>query len=205
MKLSGLFRGVFFVLAIVTFAAAPVNAAPASATGAPVGAETTIPYGWVDFCARYRDECADDDRAPAEIALTPAALRRIAQVNAYVNAQIEPVSDKEQWGVIDRWDYPTDGAGDCEDYALLKRRMLIEAGFPRQALLLTVVKEQNGDGHSVLTVKTSRGDYVLDNLSAEVKPWTATPYRFVKRQSQTNPNVWVALGAPTSEPAYVSK
>lgn len=202
MKLFGVIGNVLPVLAIL-FAAAPASAA--GFPEAQVGAETSIPFGWVDFCARYRGECADDDRAPEDIAITPAAWRKILQVNAYVNAHIEPVSDKEQWDVIDRWDYPSAGAGDCEDYALLKRRMLIEAGFPRQALLLTVVKEQNGDGHSVLTVRTSRGEYVLDNLSREVKPWTETPYRFVKRQSQTNPNVWVALGAPTSEPAYVSK
>jgi predicted transglutaminase-like cysteine proteinase len=81
---------------------------------------------------------------------------------------------------------------------LLKRRSLIAAGFPRAALLITVVKQENGEGHSVLTVKTSLGDYVLDNLTDRVKPWSATPYRFVKRQSQENQNVWVAI-APMDE------
>ena len=128
-----------------------------------------------------------------------------ASINAWVNANIDPVSDKDHWGVVEEWDYPYDGKGDCEDFALLKRRMLIEEGFPAGALLLTVVKDAHGDGHSVLTVKTSRGDFVLDNLDDGVKAWAASPYRFVKRQSQRDPNVWVSIGAPTSAPAYVSK
>lgn len=180
-------------------------AGPDAATFAQVGAETSIPFGWVDFCQRYRGECADDDRLARDIDLSAAVYKKIISINAWVNKNIDPVSDNDHWRAIDRWDYPSDGKGDCEDYALLKRHMLIAEGFPREALLLTVVKEKNGDGHSVLTVRTNRGEFVLDNLSDQVKPWNTAPYRFVKRQSQTNQNVWVALGAPTSEPAYVSK
>ncbi len=47
-----------------------------------------------------------------------------------------------------------DGYGDCEDYALLKRKMLMQAGWPREALLMTVVRDKKGEGHAVLTVKT---------------------------------------------------
>jgi predicted transglutaminase-like cysteine proteinase len=177
---------------------------PEASTYAALGAETSVPYGWVDFCQRYRGECEDDVRAPRDIELDAAAFRKISSVNAWVNKNIDPTADHPHWGQVDSWDYPTDGKGDCEDYALLKRRMLIEEGFPREALLLTVVKERNGEGHSVLTIRTSRGDYVLDNLSEQVKPWTKTPYRFVKRQSQRNQNTWVAIGEPTAAPAYVS-
>jgi predicted transglutaminase-like cysteine proteinase len=180
-----------------------VEFAPASF--AAVGASTSVPYGWVEFCQRYRGECVDDERPAADVELTPAAIRKIQRVNAWVNKNVKPLSDMEHWGVADQWDYPTDGYGDCEDYALLKRKMLIEEGFPRQALLITVVKDKNADGHAILTVKTDRGEYVLDNLVDEVKPWSASPYRFVKRQSQVNQNVWVAIGAPTKEPLYVSK
>jgi len=180
-------------------------AQPMSASFASVGPETSIPFGWVDFCARYAGECDEEERAPQPIHLTAAAMKKIRQVNAYVNRKIEAVSDMDHWGVVDRWDYPTDGKGDCEDFALLKRRMLMAAGFPRQALLMTVVKESNGEGHAILTVKTDRGEFALDNLDDAVKPWANTGYRFVKRQSESNQNVWVALGAPTSAPAYVSK
>jgi len=172
---------------------------------AATGGETTIPFGWVDFCARYQTECPDDMLAPQPIEYSAQAMRRIRAINDYVNRTIEPVSDMDHWGVIDQWDYPADGKGDCEDYALLKRRMLMKEGFPRQALLMTVVKEKNGDGHAVLTVKTTRGDFVLDNLSDEVRLWNETPYRFVKRQSEESPNIWVAIGAPTNAPDYVSK
>jgi predicted transglutaminase-like cysteine proteinase len=171
----------------------------------PAGAETSVPFGWIDFCHRYRGECDEAGRAPEAIALTAAAMRKLASINAFVNSSIEPVLDSEHAGVVDAWDYPTDGKGDCEDYALLKRRLLIEAGFPRAALLLAVVKDEQGDGHSVLLARTNRGDFVLDNLADEIKPWTRAPYRFVKRQSQEDPNVWVAIGPPTAAPAYVSK
>jgi len=180
-------------------------AGPDAATYVSVGADTSVPYGWVEFCGRYRAECPDDDRAAQPIDLTPAVMRKIQRVNAAVNKSVAPVSDMDHWGVVDQWDYPTDGKGDCEDYALLKRRMLMDEGFPRQALLMTVVKEANGDGHAVLTVKTNRGEFVLDNLGDEVKARNKTPYRFVKRQSEQNPNVWVSIGAPTAAPAYVSK
>src|SRR5258708_35208913 len=103
------------------------------------------------------------------------------------------MTDMDHWGVIERWSYPDDGYGDCEDYVLLKRRMLMEAGWPRQALLITVVRDLKGDGHAVLSVVTDRGDYALDNQADDVKPWFATGYTFIKRQSQIDQNRWVLL------------
>ncbi len=184
---------------------APGLAAAETVLYASLGPDTSVPFGWLDFCHRYRGECGNDASAPRDIDLTAKAYKEIQRINAWVNHSIEPVTDMEHWGVVDQWDYPTDGKGDCEDFALLKRRMLIEQGFPRQALLMTVVKEKNGDGHAVLTVKTNRGEFVLDNMSDAIKPWTMTPYRFVKRQSQENQNVWLTIGEPTSAPLYVSR
>jgi predicted transglutaminase-like cysteine proteinase len=170
-----------------------------------VGGTTLVPYGWVDFCARYKGEC-DAPALPAlDVNASAAAMKRLKQINAWVNSNVKPMSDKDHWGVVDRWDYPTDGYGDCEDYVLLKRRLLIDEGFPRQGLLVTVVRDEKGEGHAVLTVKTNKGEYVLDNLDDEVRAWTKTRYRFVKRQSQTDPNVWVDLGDPTSAPLVVSR
>jgi predicted transglutaminase-like cysteine proteinase len=77
---------------------------------------------------------------------------------------------------------------------LLKRKMLMDAGWPREALLITVVRDKKGEGHAVLTVKTDKGEFVLDNQNENVVAWTETGYRFVKRQSQGDPNVWVSLG-----------
>ncbi|MGA7527358.1 MAG: transglutaminase-like cysteine peptidase, partial [Pseudolabrys sp.] len=51
---------------------------------------------------------------------------------------------------------------------------------------------------------TDRGEFVLDNQEPQVLPWTKTGYRFVKRQSQSDPNVWVSLDEPRRSPATVS-
>ena len=107
----------------------------------------------------------------------------------------------DHWGVVERWNYPDDGYGDCEDYALQKRKMLMQAGWPRPALLMTVVRDRNGDGHAVLTVRTDKGEFILDNEVDEILPWSDTGYHFVKRQSQSDPNVWVSLGEPQGTPA----
>ena len=170
-----------------------------------VGGKSLVPYGWVDFCQRYKGECDGKPMEAADVNLTPETMKIIRQVNNWVNTNIKPKSDMDHWGVVDQWDYPTDGFGDCEDYALLKRRLLIDEGMPRQALLMTIVKDEHGEGHAILTVKTNKGEYILDNLASEVKPWTQVPYRFVKRQSQTDQNVWVDIGEPTSAPLVVSR
>ena len=161
---------------------------------AAVGDETSIPFGWVEFCQRYKGECSGAGPA-MDVNLTERAMREISQVNLMVNRNVEAVSDMDHWGVVDRWDYPMDGKGDCEDYALMKRKILIERGFPRQALLITVVRDQQNEGHAILTVKTNAGEFILDNLNDEVTPVNRVAYRLVKRQSQEDPNVWVALGS----------
>jgi predicted transglutaminase-like cysteine proteinase len=56
----------------------------------------------------------------------------------------------------------------------------------------------------VLTVKTDKGEFILDNQYEEVLLWSDTGYRFVKRQSQNDPNAWIALGDPRSAPATAS-
>lgn len=190
-----------------------VGASTALATPAPVfkvsyaavGDATSVPYGWVDFCRRYAGECDHGQLPRLDINLSAATFKEIERINKWVNATIEPTTDWNHWHVVDQWDYPTDGKGDCEDYALFKRRLLIELGFPRQALLMTVVKDEHNDGHAILTVKTNHGEFVLDNLTDEIKPWNATPYHFVKRQSQNDEDVWLEIGPPTTAPATVSR
>ena len=161
-----------------------------------VGEPTRAPIGWVEFCIEYKPECATRPSTPRDVVLTPKAWADMVKVNAWVNDSIHPVTDLEHWGVVERWSYPDDGYGDCEDYVLLKRRMLMQAGWPREALLITVVRDKKDEGHAVLTVKTDQGDFVLDNQNEHVVLWSDTGYRFVKRQSQSDPNVWVSLGDP---------
>jgi predicted transglutaminase-like cysteine proteinase len=159
-----------------------------------VGSVTRPPIGWAEFCGAQPAECQVPASAPRDIVLTPRVWKELVRVNKWVNETIKPITDLEHWGVVEKWSYPDDGYGDCEDYVLLKRRMLIEAGWPREALLITVVRDKKGEGHAVLTVKTDRGEFILDNQHPEVLPWTETGYRFVKRQSQSDPNIWVSLG-----------
>jgi predicted transglutaminase-like cysteine proteinase len=171
---------------------------------AVVGEPTRPPIGWVEFCIEYKAECDTTPSAPRDIVLTQKAWSDLVKVNTWVNEAIKPMTDLEHWGVVERWNYPDDGYGDCEDYVLLKRRMLMQAGWPREALLITVVRDKKGDGHAVLTVKTDHGEFVLDNQEAQILPWNRTGYRFVKRQSQSDPNLWVALGEPRVAPATAS-
>jgi len=199
-----------FTLAIVGALAAIGAAAAASpdvptASAAIVGAPTSIPYGWVDFCGREPDECALGKLKPADISLTRKTLAALDEVNRRANSTIQPVSNLDHWGtMLDHWDYPLDGRGDCKVYALYKRKLLIERGFPRQALLMTIVHDREGQGHAILTVKTDHGDFVLDNLSDEIRAWDATGYTFLKRQAQDDPNVWLAIGAQAAEAATAS-
>lgn len=51
----------------------------------------------------------------------------------------------------------------------------------------------NGEGHAVLTVRTDRGDYVLDNLEPQIKPWNETSYDYLKRQSTHYTGAWVSI------------
>jgi predicted transglutaminase-like cysteine proteinase len=163
---------------------------------ASVGEVTRPPIGWVEFCVEHASECRVAPSEPRTVVLTARLWRELVHVNQAVNSDIKPMTDLEHYGVVEKWAYPDDGYGDCEDYVLLKRRVLMEAGWPREALLITVVREASGDGHAVLTVRTDRGDFVLDNQNEAIVLWSESDYRFVKRQSQSDPNVWVSLGDP---------
>jgi len=161
---------------------------------ASLGEATRSPIGWVEFCSENPGECRGSASEPRDIVMSQAAWRDLLKVNRWVNDTIKPMTDMDHWGVIEKWSLPSDGYGDCEDYVLLKRKMLIDAGWPREALLITVVRDKKGEGHAVLTVKTDKGEFILDNQNENVVLWTETGYRFVKRQSQGDQNVWVSLG-----------
>jgi predicted transglutaminase-like cysteine proteinase len=169
-----------------------------------IGDVTRAPIGWVDFCAEHTFECKVAPSAPRDVVLTNKTWTDLVRINKWVNENVKPMTDMDHWGVVEKWSYPDDGYGDCEDYALLKRRMLTEAGWPREALLMTVVREKSGDGHAVLTVKTDKGEFILDNQETKILLWSETSYRYVKRQSQSDPNRWVALGDPRPTVATAS-
>jgi predicted transglutaminase-like cysteine proteinase len=161
--------------------------------------DTLPPIGYVNFCREHDSECRPAERFADRIQLTAAKFQEIKRVNDAVNTDVAPVTDLELYGQPEVWAYPS-GKGDCEDYVLLKRRLLAARGFPESTLLITVVRDENNEGHAVLTVRTDRGDLILDNKRREVMRWADTPYTFVKRQSERNPLVWISLLPPETAP-----
>jgi predicted transglutaminase-like cysteine proteinase len=137
------------------------------------------PIGWIEFCKDNPAECPKGASKPRDIVMTQSAWRDMVRVNRWVNETIKPITDMEHWGVIEKWSLQSDGYGDCEDYVLLKRKMLIDAGWPREALLITVVRDKRGDGTAVLTVKADKGEFILDNQNENIVAWTETGDRFV--------------------------
>lgn len=153
---------------------------------------TTQPIGHYEFCQREPGECRQKTASGAPFELTRTLWQSIIDVNNTVNARVAPRTDAEMWGKEEYWSYPTN-SGDCEDYALEKRRMLMQIGIPAGNLLITVVRQPNGEGHAVLTAHSSRGDFILDNLDPRVLAWNKTDYTYLKRQSEKNSGTWLAI------------
>jgi predicted transglutaminase-like cysteine proteinase len=166
--------------------------------------DTLPPIGYVTFCQIHKVDCRPKGPFVDRIQLTPAKLSELKRVNDQVNTAVVPVTDLEHYGKVDWWTYPADGKGDCEDYALEKRRRLIALGWPESTLLITVVRDQNNEGHAILTVRTDEGDFILDNQLREILHWADTPYAFIKEQSQRNPLLWVSLVPPDPAPQPVT-
>lgn len=189
---------VSFAIAVLFFLSGIAQSQPFMRT---IGAANP-PLGHAEFCWQAPSECADRTDSPQPVKLTQNSWQAILSVNSHVNADVVPLTDQQIWGREELWSYPQ-GVGDCEDFVLEKRRRLQAMGVPASALLITVVLQSNGDGHAVLTVRTDRGDVVLDNLSDQVLPWEQTNYTFLKLQSPTNSAQWdlvqddraVAVGA----------
>lgn len=150
------------------------------------------PYGYVRFCGAFPAECVGGGLEEARLAATPERLAELEGLNRQVNRAIQPATDHQIYGEEERWTLPT-ARGDCEDYALLKRHMLMKRGWPAGALLMTVVRDEKGEGHAVLTARTSKGDFILDNKTDEMKLWSKTNYSYVMRQSYIDPNFWMSL------------
>ena len=169
-----------------------VKSAERSQSFMRVYGQAAPPYGYVHFCQRMPAECLGGPIAEARFVATPERLAELDDVNRVVNAAIEPATDMELYGVEEYWTLPVT-KGDCEDYALLKRHILIKRGWPVGSLLMTVVKDDKGEGHAILTARTAQGDFILDNKVATVQPWHRSGYEFIMRQSYINPNVWMSL------------
>ncbi|MCK9551180.1 transglutaminase-like cysteine peptidase [Aquamicrobium sp.] len=177
----------------MTMLIATLGSAHAGNSFMPTGGRTTQPVGHYEFCQGLPQECRQKTAKKAPVDLTRKLWATIISVNNDVNTSVIPMTDMEIWGREEVWSYPVNGMGDCEDYVLEKRRRLMQAGVPAGNLLITVVRQPNGEGHAVLTVHTSMGDFILDNLESRVLAWSQTQYTYLKRQSAQNSGVWVSI------------
>ena len=157
------------------------------------GGYTLPPMAFTKFCMRYADQCKPEHMIfrGGPVRMTEERWGDLKQVNKLVNGSIVPEPNTE--GLLaEKW-VINPSSGDCNDYAVSKRFELLKRGWPARALLLSEVKTAWGEGHLVLVVRTSEGDLVLDNLTAQIRPWTKAPYRWVKMQTSKNPNFWASV------------
>lgn len=157
------------------------------------GGLTSQPIGHYEFCKANPSECSIRSRDHGPEPMSAALRSLIQRINMTVNAAVRPMNDFDLYGRDEVWAYPVAGAGDCEDYVLEKRRELNESGLSISNLLITVVRKPDGEGHAVLTIRTSKGDLILDNLTNAVRDWSQTGYRFLKRQSSEHTGRWVTI------------
>jgi predicted transglutaminase-like cysteine proteinase len=186
----------FGVLALSSLVASMALSATAFAGSSMItGGLTSQPIGHYEFCQANTPECRVQSIGASPLIAGQKTLSLIETINSQVNAAILPETDKDVYGKDEVWAYPK-VAGDCEDYVLLKRRILMNKGISPANLLITVVRKPDGEGHAVLSVRTKRGDYILDNLNDEILPWEATGYKFLKRQSSEHTGHWVTIEIP---------
>jgi predicted transglutaminase-like cysteine proteinase len=128
------------------------------------------------------------------VEVNPDRLAEIARINREVNERVDWATDLEIYGVEERWALPQQRGnrleGDCEDYALEKRRLLIEAGIPPAALAFATTYSPSTGHHAVLIVRTSAGDYVLDNANSWILPWRETTYVWQHIQEGSDLLTW---------------
>jgi predicted transglutaminase-like cysteine proteinase len=152
------------------------------------GIATLAPFAHVRFCMTSPRQCEVTDGADV-IDMTAQVKDRMAAINVSVNKAIRPLADppgQEVWIV-------GGAAGSCHDYAVTKRKELLEAGFSSKAVRLAVAFTGDGQGHAVVVVRTNQGDMVLDNRTSAIRRWDRTDLRWVKIESTANPRFWVSL------------
>jgi predicted transglutaminase-like cysteine proteinase len=154
------------------------------------------PVAFIRFCLDYPQECPKS-AGQSRVRLSHRSFAELASVNRAVNASIRP---RRERSAIPVWKLDA-RAGDCNAYAVQKRHELIRRGWPAAALALAVARTRRGEGHLVLTVRTNRGDLVLDNLRPIVVSWQRTGYDWIIRQSERNPQYWVRLNSGRIAPA----
>ncbi|NVO55294.1 transglutaminase-like cysteine peptidase [Rhodobacteraceae bacterium B1Z28] len=148
------------------------------------------PTGANQLCRQYSWACSSKRSVSLS---SQQEMQIINRVNRQVNASTREVTDQSQYKTRERWALPTSQGGDCEDFALLKKRDLITAGVDPKRLLIATVLDTRRNSHAVLVYRSASGDLVLDNLTNRIKPWADTRYLFLRMQDPNQPRRWVGV------------
>ncbi len=170
-----------WLAALSTLSAAEASNPECSRLNLPEERVGPAPTAYVEFCESNPGHC---EMSGAQLLIWSHWLADVlSHVNQQVNAEIRYEPDLEWTGEEDRWSYPVKGAGDCEDFALEKRRRLVESGLPRAAMTVAIAHHRvHGFSHAVLLIETTRGSFVLDQLNAEIHCWNRLPFNFETRE-----------------------
>ncbi|MFY0633091.1 MAG: transglutaminase-like cysteine peptidase [Vannielia sp.] len=163
--------------------------APASAAGLYLVAARSAPApsGAKRLCAEFAWACQarSGPERPSEVAL-------VRRVNRAINATTREVSDRSQYAREEHWALPTKRGGDCEDFALVKKRELIRQGVAPARLLIATALDRQRRSHAVLIYRGAGGDLVLDNQTDSLRGWQQTGYVFLRMQNPADPRRWVS-------------
>lgn len=152
-------------------------------TRGPVAA----PTGAKKLCQRYQWACDHSGMADPK---NPLSLKQIRSLNRKINRKYREISDQQQYGQKEYWAPLTKRGGDCEDFALTKKYNLIHYGVPPESLVISTVLDKRRNAHAVLILLTRQGDYVLDNLTNQMKLWNRTGYFYLRMQNPEAPHLW---------------
>lgn len=177
----------FATIAFMTFANASGQNGPSFL---PTTVSVVAPSGAMNICWTYEWACAESAQSGE---LTSQNLTLVHQINKNVNSRVREVADSSQYNQAEFWSLPTARGGDCEDFALLKKRELIRYGIDPKRLLLATVLDRKRNAHAVLVLRSDRGDYVLDNLTNDILDWRTTRYTFLRMQNPNAPRSWVGV------------
>lgn len=155
------------------------------------GGAAKIPAGHFNYCKRGGKHCGNQ-KAYAPVQMTSNSWKKVRSINAHANRKIKPATDMETRGVAEYWEVAR-RQGDCEDYSMFKRSKLMSAGFKPSQLPLAKVRLRNGQAHVVLVVRTTEGDFALNNLTDQVHPVSKSGLRFLSIQSATNASKWISV------------
>lgn len=151
------------------------------------------------YCRTGADGCGAYAQPNLVVENTPFLMSILSQVTLRGNQDILPAEDIDIYGETEKWILPvvdneTPVYGDCEDYSLYKRQILIDKyNIPPSALAIYAAQRPDGEAHAFLGVRTDSGVVVLDNLTNEVLALSDVPYEVLKRQSYVDGGTWAEI------------